>query len=199
MLRTWLVMGWVTFSVAVSTAADPVPPPTPQQLIENLQREFNQKIADLQSEITALKAQAARLEANQTVLADSWHLRTQIELLQSEVARLREQLQASERGGSASTANRLPMPPGTRREALRPDPNLRDDLRPTTGALRLINQLTTIQEVQVNGVSYFLMPGEQIDVTVPAGTFTYQVVGIDPLPRTRSMVAGRVFTANIHP
>ncbi|MCX7700723.1 MAG: hypothetical protein N2039_07580 [Gemmataceae bacterium] len=199
MLRTWLIMGWMTVSVAVSAAADPVPPPTPQQLIENLQREFSQKIADLQSEISALKAQAARMEANQTVLADSWHMRTQIESLQSEVARLREQLQANERGGSASTANRLPMSPGTRRESLRPDPNLRDELRPTTGALRLINQLTTIQEVRVNGVSYFLMPGEQIDVTVPAGTFTYQVVGIDPLPRTRSMVAGRVFTANIHP
>lgn len=199
MSRTLLTLTWTTVCLTCAAGADPVPPPTPQQMIENLQREFNLKIAELQSEITALKAQAARLEANQTVLADSWHLRSQIESLQGEVARLRDQLQSSERGGSGSVANRMPAAPGTRREALRPDPSLRDDGRMASGALRLINQLTTIQEVRVNGVSYFLMPGEQIDVTVPAGTFTYQVVGIDPLPRTRSMVAGRVFTANIHP
>ncbi len=199
MFRTWVMVGGLMLGVSMAQAADPVPPPTPQQLIESLQRELSQKIANLQSEVTALKAQAARLEAQQTVLADSWQLRAQIESLQGEVARLKDLLSSSERSLSGSSPSRLPSAPGQRRESLRPDPSLRDETRLTTGALRLINQLTTIQEVRVNGVSYFLMPGEQIDVTVPAGTFTYQVVGIDPVPRTRSMVAGRVFTANIHP
>lgn len=184
--------------VSFLSAADPVPPPTPQQMVENLQRELNQKITDLQNEVAALKTQAARLEAHQTVLADSWHLRTQLELLQGEVARLKDQLQAVERNSASPGLSRLPLP-SDRRESLRLDSSRQNTLRQTVGALRLINQLPSIQEVRVNGVSYFLLPGEQIDVTVPAGTFTYQVVGIDPMPRTRTMAAGRVFTAQIHP
>jgi uncharacterized small protein (DUF1192 family) len=184
--------------VSFLSAADPVPPPTPQQMVENLQRELNQKITDLQNEVAALKTQAARLEAHQTVLADSWHLRTQLELLQGEVARLKDQLQAVERNSASPGLSRLPLP-SDRRESLRLDSSRQNTLRQTVGALRLINQLPSIQEVRVNGVSYFLLPGEQIDVTVPAGTFTYQVVGIDPMPRTRTMASGRVFTAQIHP
>jgi uncharacterized small protein (DUF1192 family) len=198
MMNTAIRFGIMWFLATTAAAADPVPPPTPQQLIENLQRDLNQKIADLQTDVAALKAQAARLEANQTVLADTWHLRTQIELLQGEVARLKDQLQAADRSSSSAGASRMPSP-SDRREALRPDTSRRDDFRLSAGALRLINQMPTIQEVRVNGVSYFLMPGEQIDVTLPAGTFTYQVVGIDALPRNRSIVAGRVFTAHIHP
>lgn len=70
---------------------------------------------------------------------------------------------------------------------------------PVTGHVMLINDYPTEQAVMVNGVSYHLAPGQNRTVTIPAGTFTYEVLGIQQAPRQRSVVANGTFTVTLFP
>ncbi|HZU34408.1 MAG TPA: hypothetical protein VFA18_00790 [Gemmataceae bacterium] len=70
---------------------------------------------------------------------------------------------------------------------------------PVTGRVMLINDYPTEQAVMVNGVSYHLAPGQNRTVTIPAGTFTYEVLGIQQAPRQRSVVANGTFTVTLFP
>src|SRR5262249_23645799 len=79
---------------------DPKPPATPLERIEALQKDLNQRLTALQAEVAALKAQVGRLDTTQNVLIETWEMRNQIELLQGEVARLKEQLAAARRPAS---------------------------------------------------------------------------------------------------
>ena len=45
--------------------------------------------------VAALKRQASRLEQSQNLMVESWAMRNQVDSLQAEVARLREQLNAA--------------------------------------------------------------------------------------------------------
>src|SRR5579884_769678 len=70
---------------------------------------------------------------------------------------------------------------------------------PVTGRVMLINDYPTEQAVMVNGVSYHLAPGQNRTVTIPTGTFTYEVLGIQQAPRQRSVVANGTFTVTLFP
>jgi hypothetical protein len=76
----------------------------------------------------------------------------------------------------------------------------RESQRPPLGTFRIINRLPRSEVVRVNGhEEYTLAPGDTVDVPLPPGQFSYQVLGIDPAPRTSTIVAGKVSSATIHP
>ena len=68
-----------------------------------------------------------------------------------------------------------------------------------TGRVRLLNTYFMPVDVVVNGMVYQLMPGqERYTGSLPAGTFTYEVVGVQA-PRQRALAAGQTFTVDIYP
>lgn len=54
-----------------------------------------------------------------------------------------------------------------------------------TGRIRLTNDYLEEMSVVINGMSYRLPPGQSRTVSVPAGTFTYQVLQLQRIPQER--------------
>src|SRR5262249_22453755 len=184
MLRSLSLTAAVLAAIApVARGDDPKPPATPLERIEALQKDMTQKITALQADVAQLKAQAARLDSTQNVLLDTWEMRNQIESLQAEVVRLRQQLAAAGRptmppaAGSPgpapwppSVSNLGPNPggfnrmPDGRRDSNKVEPP-RDSQRPPLGTFRIINALPRPEVVRVNGhEEYSLAPGDVVDV-----------------------------------
>jgi hypothetical protein len=214
MLRNVVLAAVVLAATApLAFGDDPKPPVTPLERIESLLKDLSPKIAALQADVAALKQQTGRLDSTQNVLLESWEMRNQIESLQTEVARLKEQLAASRRAVPPSASNVGPPvgPPPDNYQRM-PDasqsfkmtepsrmPPPSTSLRPALGTFRIINELPRQEVVRVNGHDeYVLAPGDVVDVPLPPGPFTYQVLGIDLAARTMTSVAGKVATATIH-
>jgi len=68
----------------------------------------------------------------------------------------------------------------------------------TTGHIRLANNWPTEMTIILNGVSHRLAPNQVETVTVPAGSFSYEVLGVRP-PATRTLNAKEEFTITIAP
>jgi hypothetical protein len=188
---------------------DPKPPATSLERIEALLKDLSPKITALQADVAALKQQTGRLDSTQSVLIESWELRNQVESLQAEVARLKEQLAASRRAVPPSTSNVGPpaggyqqMPDASQSfkmtdPARMPPPST--SLKASLGTFRIVNALPRQEVVRVNGrEEYVLESGDVVDVPLPPGPFTFQVLGIDLAPRTMTSVAGKVAAATIH-
>jgi hypothetical protein len=69
----------------------------------------------------------------------------------------------------------------------------------STGRVEMVNTFPEAVTIVVNRLSYTLVPGDKrLSEPVPAGTFTYEVLGITP-PRTRTIGANQVFTVSVYP
>lgn len=68
-----------------------------------------------------------------------------------------------------------------------------------TGRIRLLNSYFVPETVRINDRTFLLQPGqEQMIEGVPAGAFTYEVLGVTD-PRTRALTPNEMFTINVHP
>lgn len=67
------------------------------------------------------------------------------------------------------------------------------------GRVRLINDFPEEMSVLVNGRSYRLLPGQERQVVVPPGDFTYQVLQIHRDPRVRQIAADETKNITIYP
>jgi prefoldin subunit 5 len=66
---------------------------------------------------------------------------------------------------------------------------------PATGRVELANTYPQGMRIVVNGREYDLAPNETRVITgVPAGTFTYQVLGVQPTAQARQLAANSTFT-----
>lgn len=108
---------------------------------------------------------------------DIRELKRQVEQLQADVADARSQL-----GTQRSTSAKFG--PAT---------------TPALGTVRLRNDYPALMSLTVNGLAYDLLPGEIRDVAVAAGSFTYQVFGVHPVPVMRSVGEGKSYPIRIHP
>jgi hypothetical protein len=64
----------------------------------------------------------------------------------------------------------------------------------------LVNRSWEPVTVAVNGRTYQLAPGESRPAEpVQAGTFTYQVLGLQPHPQQRTLAARETFTVTVNP
>jgi hypothetical protein len=68
-----------------------------------------------------------------------------------------------------------------------------------TGRVRLVNTFSDAMTIIVNAKAYQLAPGEtKLSDALPAGTFTYEVLGVQP-SRERQLAANETFTVTVHP
>lgn len=68
-----------------------------------------------------------------------------------------------------------------------------------TGRVRLVNTYFLPQTIVVNRKAYDVPPnGEMFTDPVPAGTFSYEVLGVQPRSE-RLLVANETFTIHVHP
>ena len=67
------------------------------------------------------------------------------------------------------------------------------------GRVRLINDFPEEMSVLLNGRSYRLLPGQERQVAVPPGDFSYQVLQIHRDPRVRQIAADETKNITIYP
>ncbi|HJZ91761.1 MAG TPA: hypothetical protein VKE40_12875 [Gemmataceae bacterium] len=81
--------------------------------------------------------------------------------------------------------------------AMRPDTE--SAIARGTGRVRFINEFNEEMSVAVNGRSYRLFPGQERLLTVPAGSYTYQVLQLQRFPQERRIAADETKTVRIYP
>src|SRR5262245_1350817 len=82
--------------------------------------------------------------------------------------------------------------------AMRPDTE--SGIARGTGRVRFINEFNEEMSVVVNGGrSYRLFPGQERLLTVPAGSYTYQVLQLQRFPQERRIAADETKTVRIYP
>ena len=193
MLRNLLVGGVAAlFLVAPAVAAEPVSE-TAKILDElrDLKKSINDRLDQLDRSVRDAQNRAAsvdeklyRLQREAVTTDDLRPLRTQIEQLQRDLAAVRGEV-------------------GGVRQSLKPaldSPNISRSIPlPLYGTLRVRNDYFTPMDVVVNGARFTVLPGGDTDILVPTGSFNYQVIGVDAMPRTNTMFGGRVHPIRIHP
>ncbi len=74
---------------------------------------------------------------------------------------------------------------------------------PTTGVIRIQNLSMNTSLMRVNGVTYTIRPGETVNTTVAAGTFTYEVLadgrGFAWAPQVRTVRPNEMYTLTVNP
>lgn len=105
-------------------------------------------------------------------------LKRQVDLLQTDVADMRAQMNGQRSTSAKFGPAMIPAPLGT---------------------FRVVNEYFAVMRVHVNGATYEMMPGETRDFTVPAGSFSYQVEGVHMLPVTRAVAGGGLYPIRIRP
>jgi hypothetical protein len=69
-----------------------------------------------------------------------------------------------------------------------------------TGRLRLVNTYFQPMTIVVNRAAYTVAPGEsRMTEPIPAGVFSYEVLGVQPGPQSRVLAANETFTVTVHP
>lgn len=193
MLRTWKMLGLKTLLAAVFAAAPVLGsntsgPPSDAEKLEEIQKQLNgvrTSVAEVKKTLDALNAQeeGKKTESNlgvQRILSRIADLEKQIGQLRADVEILRN----------------LPLP-SVRSSGFGPS-----EPAPAVGMARVEMINTYGQPVSVvlnNQRSYLLQPGERrLSDPIPAGTFTYEVLGVTPLV-TRTVGAEKLFTVWVHP
>ena len=185
MLRTWkLVAAHAIVGAAfVAPSAPAQENKNRDQKIDEIQldvRDISKTITEMDKRIAAIQAALKDIETK-TDLAKNQQvadLKDQIAQLRTVVDQLRPRLQ----DGSRVSAFGPPV----------------DQAPPLTGRIQLVNQYPTMMSVTINRVSHRLMPSETEVVQVPAGTFSYEVLGVTP-QRIRTVNANETFTVQIYP
>ncbi len=159
-------------------------PKTPQEKLEAQQKQLDEKLTKLLNEIASVKEKIQAIEKTVTRY-DLSETNYMIVELGQQVDKLQRELRTAQK----SPSDYAKMPPGGKSESKKIG----------AGTLRLINEYSVQQQVMVNGSAYFVNPGDTIHVSVPAGKFTYQIVGHHDARQTRSVDANRVFETRMHP
>jgi hypothetical protein len=143
---------------------------TAKQSFEKLEKDVRAELIDLRAKAIANELKTAKTQED---VAD---LRLQIEKLRKDLEVL---------SGRMATPRESAYPP---REA-----------PPPTGRLRLVNTFYQPMTIVLNRMAYTVPPNETRTVEgVPAGTFTYEVVGVQPA-RNLPLAANETFTVTVHP
>jgi len=200
MTRKLILAGAVPLAVALlmaapRTVAAAEPASETAKILEelkDLRRSINDRldqldrsVKDAQNKTASLDDRLYRLQREALTADDVRQIRSQIDQLQRDFDAVRSQV-------------------GSVRESLKTSPtspSVSQNLTPPSGygTLRVRNDYLTTMEVIVNGRSYWLTPGVETDIHVPGGSFTYQVIGVDSVPRTRTIIAGRRYPVRIYP
>lgn len=164
---------------AAARADDPMPK-TPQEKLEASIKQLDQKLTQVQNDIATLDGRIRRLESSSGSTNGLTETNKAIADLRASIDALRDEMRTSQR----STSQYAPQNNQAYRLA-------------TTGTLRVINEFVLPQDISVNGMTYQVEPGQVAQFTLPAGTFSFQVLSRDALPRSRELTGGTVYTVRI--
>ena len=150
--------------------------------IMNQLKELKKTVADLRSDTAAIQKAVERLPTDldlnaQVAKVTVGELRDQINQLKTEIQEVRNRLRD-----------------GTRVSAFGPT----DVAPPATGMVDLVNNYNSEMSIVVNRVSHRLPPGTRQRLPTPAGTFTYEVLGLTR-PASRFLAANDTFTIEVRP
>ncbi len=168
MIRTWKRLGLTATLAVVLTAGRGAAQTSDPAPASQLPDGLRQEVEQFRGD-TIRSFQAAKKE---------------IDALKEEIAHLRKDLDEV-RNAKPSTTRISAYPPA--------------GAAVSTGTIRLSNTYPANVTIVVNGEGYTLAPGEtRVLAGRPAGTFTYEVVGVRPAVE-RSLVAGGTFPIQVHP
>lgn len=162
--------------------AKPAEAPKLEEVAKNLAslqkqaEETAQLLKKMTEQLDKLTDVSLQTQAN---AADLKKLRERLEKLEVDVVRLESAAEKARRSFAAEP------PPSSGSAAGR-------------GTLRLENAYSLPMSVLVDGVTYTLQPGEIRNVERTAGSFTYEVPGVQANV-LRSLTAGETFTIRIYP
>ncbi|HEV3085040.1 MAG TPA: hypothetical protein VGY66_35095 [Gemmataceae bacterium] len=213
MTRTWKLIGLNTLLAAMLAAApvlaDDASKSTdkPDELQKQL-RELKTSLAEVKTSVAEMKAikdsvekMNEVLESMKTLPGDVKNFRsdynTEIQAAKREISDLREEVRRlksdveSLRKTPTNAARESGFAPGMTGPGVNPVP---------TGRVQLSNTWSAPVSVIVNGRSYPVLPGEvKFTEPIPAGTFSYEVVGITLPNNVRTLVAGETYRISVFP
>jgi hypothetical protein len=143
-----------------------------QEKLEDLDLRTKIRIEKVQGDVNGLRSATAPIGAMQSDL----------ESLRRELAQLRQEVN-SLRSGVSTSSSLYPSAPTA-----------------PTGRVQLVNTYPQQMTILLNNRAYRLLPGETRTVdAVPAGPFTYQVLGVQPEVQPRTLAANDTYTINVFP
>jgi hypothetical protein len=146
--------------------------------------QLERSVRDAQNKAASVDDRLYRLQREALTTDDVRQLKNQIDQLQRDLDTLRGQM----------TTVRESLKPGS------PAPGTSRSLTPGEfGTLRVRNDYFTRMDVVVNGQRHTMAPGSETSIPVPAGTVNFQVIGVDTVPRVRTILGGQVHPVTIHP
>jgi hypothetical protein len=154
---------------------------------------FGQTAEDLKKAIDRLDKAAKELEDARTALKSDG-LREKVTLVDSKIDAIDADVRDIKRE-IRDLKRRLEN--GSTSTALRPDYDSVVDR--DRGRVRFINEFREEMSVVLNGRSYRLLPGEERLISVPSGSFTYQVLQIQRFTQDRRIASGETKTIRIYP
>jgi outer membrane murein-binding lipoprotein Lpp len=194
MIRTWRMLGVETVLAAALTApafagqTDGTKLEDKSDTILKEVRDLKKRFDELES---SLKNKIENLDtSNSLKLAQA---RMDLEELRKQVQQMRQDLDATRSREIAALRRDLDdMTKG--RQSLYPAP------APTpTGRLQLRNTFPEMVLILVNNKPYHIFPGQNVLTDpIPAGTFNYEVVGIQPQV-ARTLTANETYTIHVYP
>ena len=191
MMRTWKMIGLRTLLAALLTAA-----PAAAQNTSEMLDDMHRQLSELKKTLEGVRDSLGTLS---TIRKDVEDLTTQSNLrgqtMQGQIADLQRQL-IQLRSDLEGLRDRVGS--GTRTSLFPPT----ESASATAGTARVEMVNTYPQEVTitVNRTAYHVPPGQtRLSDPIPAGRFTYEVLGVSPAPLTRTLAANRVFTVHVHP
>ncbi len=217
MSRAWNLVGALAlaalcFAPTAVSSSEPGSNPKPADLdslekrlnaqFETLNRKMDtasNQMASISDSIATLKRETASLERRLQEVERSYVPSSEIQSLRDQVDRLRDEL-SSVRRSESQLRESLKVSPNIIGAPANPVPLNAPSIshRMDYGTLRVSNDLPLPQEVVVNGAGYTIAPLSSLEIGVPAGTFTYYVVGYPMTVRTRTITARRLFPIRIY-
>jgi hypothetical protein len=143
-------------------------------------REMNK---DLKSGLDQMETKITNIGLNQNATQLSLDgLRDEVGKLRGDVETLRARMQTQINANRSSLYN----------------PNDASTTDSSTARVEMINTYATEVAFLINRRTYYVAPGEtRTSDAIPAGTFTYEVVGIQP-PTTRTVGPNKIFTVRVY-
>jgi hypothetical protein len=153
---------------------------TTTSALGDFKRELNK---DLKFGLDQMESKIINIDGNQTLTQKSLEvLREDLGKLRADVEGLRARMQTQTNANRSSLYN----------------PNDASTTDSSTARVEMINTYATEVAFLINRRTYYVAPGERrTSDPIPAGTFTYEVVGIQP-PTTRTVAPNRIFTVQVY-
>ena len=202
MTRTWKLIGLNALLAAMLAAA----PALADDASKSTDKpdEVQKQLRDIKTDIKTLRESIDKmnevLESMKTLPGDVKHFHsdynTEIQASKRDISDLKEEM----RRLKSDVESLRKAPTGLSREAgFAPGMTVNPNPIPT-GRVQLSNTWSAPVSVVVNGRSYPVLPGEvKFTEPIPAGTFSYEVLGITAPNNLRALAAGETYRINVFP